>query len=121
MFSYFLGLTIMAILTFTIAFTQSIPLLYLLNSLRAFGNGLIVIAFTTILQSYAETQKLGRVFSTMGFLSEALRPVSILVGSYLAASWGNSEAIAISSGFFLLAALLSLAGFKYVKPIEPPA
>jgi MFS family permease len=106
---YALGFVTMGVTTILIGLIPSVLSVYAFSALRSFGNGLIIVAFTTLIQSHADERSLGRVFSTMTILSEGARPLSVITGSWLAEMVGSQYTIVISSFFFLAASAMALA------------
>lgn len=104
---YAFGLFIMALTTLFIGLTQGLFAIYGVSFFRAFGNGLIVVALTTMLQLRASEKQLGRVFSTVDVCSESVRPLSIAAATTLADAVSPQFAILLSSGFFWLSALIA--------------
>ncbi|MDX8394772.1 MAG: MFS transporter [Mariprofundales bacterium] len=101
------GLIIMGIATIAISIVPWIIVIYSLSAVRAFGNSLIIISYTTLLQSQAKDEQLGRVFSTMSVISEGIRPLSVIAGTTLAEVTGSQLTIVVSGVFFLIAALIA--------------
>jgi MFS family permease len=101
-----LGFVVMGITTIVIGLSPQISIIYAFSAFRAFGNGLIVIANVTLIQSQAKREQLGRVFSNMGVISEGARPVAIVAGTSLAELTSPQLAIVTSGLVFLIAAVM---------------
>lgn len=106
--TYALGLGLMGVFTMAIGFVPGIWIIFILSAVRAFGNGLIVVSYTTLLQSHTKDVHLGRVFSNMTLISEGLRPLSVAAGISLAQFTNPRFAIITSSLFFMVASLIAI-------------
>lgn len=102
---YALGLAVMGGMTLAIGIMPSIWIVLVLNTARAFGNGLIVVSYTTLLQSQTEDAHLGRVFSNMTLINEGLRPVAVATGTAFA-EFTSPQAVIVATSFFFISASL---------------
>lgn len=118
---YALGFGLMGIMTIAIGIVPLVLPVLILNTVRSFANGLIVVSYTTLLQTQTESTHLGRVFSNMMLISEGLRSVSVAVGTSLAEFTSAQLTIIVSSTFFIAASLIAISntGLQIVAKKTP--
>lgn len=104
---YAISHVLMGVITIFVGITPFIVIVYVLTALRALGNGLLSVSFVTLLQEQTPSEHRGRIFGTMGTISEAARPLSVAAGTLLAGLASPQLTIIISGVIFIVAALVA--------------
>lgn len=106
---FVLSHVIMGVATIAVGLITWLTAIYGLTALRAIGNGLLSVAFITLLQHQTSDEHRGRVFGTLDTITESVRPLTVAAAIFIVDFVGLRLTVISSGMFFIAAAIIAIS------------